>query len=57
MRSMLQRLGIDLEHHVDFCMDGKEAVEKFKHSREQGLNYKLIFTDFSMPVMDGVKAT
>ena len=24
---------------------------------EQGITYKIIFTDFSMPVMDGIEAT
>ena len=57
LKSMLQRLGVDTDHHVDFCINGQEAVETYKNSLQVGLQYKLIFTDFNMPIMDGVMAT
>ena len=54
MSAMLKRNGININEHVDFCMNGKEAVEKLKESFEVGMKYKIIFLDFSMPVMDGI---
>jgi CheY-like chemotaxis protein len=57
MKSMLFRAGIDTEYQVDYCISGKEAMEQMINSTENGLSYKLIFTDFSMPVMDGIQAT
>ena len=49
--------GIDVDNHVDFCINGLEALETFKASTNAGFRYGLIFMDFSMPVMDGVIAT
>ena len=53
MSAMLKRNRINVDSHVDFCMNGKEAVEKLKESFEVGIRYKIIFLDFSMPVMNG----
>lgn len=57
MDSMLGLLGINVKNHVDFCINGQEAVDKLIESYGMGLKYSLIFTDFQMPVMDGIKAT
>ena len=57
MKSMLFSAGIDTDFHVDFCITGKEAVEQLIACSELGISYKVIFTDFSMPVMDGIEAT
>ena len=57
MKAMLDSLQIDCDHHVDFCIDGQEAVEKLKHTYDNGMAYKVIFTDFKMPVMNGIEAT
>ena len=57
MKSMLFSAGIDTDFQVDFCITGKEAVEKLKACIELGITYKAIFTDFSMPIMDGIEAT
>ena len=57
MKAMLQILQIDVEHHVDFCIDGREAINKVKENYENGIKYKIIFTDFKMPIMDGIEAT
>ena len=42
---------------MDYCLSGKEALNQVKQAYEQGLSYKIIFTDFSMPEMDGIQAT
>lgn len=57
MQSMLSKVGIDIYHHVDFCINGREAIKAVKKCNEMGFKYKLIFTDFNMPVMDGIEAT
>ena len=54
---MLFSAGIETDFHVDFCITGKEAVEQMIAVSELGVSYKVIFTDFSMPVMDGIEAT
>jgi len=57
MKAMLKILGIDSEHHVDFCIDGQEALNKLVDTYDAGMSYKIIFTDFKMPIMDGIDAT
>ena len=42
---------------MDFCISGQEAVDQVKRVYSCGLQYKLIITDFNMPVMDGIKST
>ena len=56
-KSLLNGLGIDVLHQVDFCIDGGEAVDTLIESYKNGLSYKLIFTDFKMTKMDGIEAT
>lgn len=57
MKVMLKKAGLDTENQVDFCINGKEALNKLKEAIEIGLSYSLIFTDFNMPVLDGIEAT
>ena len=57
MKTMLQIVGIDIMFTVDFCINGKEALDKIQDSYRNGLRYKMIFTDFSMPVLDGIQST
>ena len=56
MQSILFNIGIDTENRVDFCITGLEALDKFKKAYEQGDNYAIIFTDFNMPVMNGIES-
>jgi len=37
-------------------MNGQEALDTFIESHALGMRYKIIFLDFSMPVMDGLTA-
>ena len=57
MRALLGIMKIDTKYHVDFCINGEEAVNKVKESYSAGMTYKLILTDFKMPIMDGIDAT
>ena len=43
--------------NVDFCIHGKEAFDLLQEQMEKGIEYKIIFTDFSMPIMNGIEAT
>ena len=57
MKAVLYSLGINTDFQVDFAIHGKEALNQVKRTYENGMRYSLIFTDFSMPVMDGIEAT
>ena len=57
MKAMLFKLNIDIDHRVDFCITGSEAVKQVIDSHEVGSYYKIIFTDFNMPQMSGIEAT
>ena len=57
MKAILQNMGINTEYQVDFCIHGEEALNQVKKTYENGMRYKIILMDFSMPVMDGIEAT
>lgn len=57
MKNLLYKQGVDIQKAVDFCISGKEALDKVKTSYQQGFNYQLILTDYSMPEMDGIEST
>ena len=57
MKSILFRVGIDVEHRVDFCITGLEALNQIKESTALGVKYQVVFTDFNMPIMSGIEAT
>ena len=57
MQIILQLAGVDTSMQVDFCISGEEALSCFTKAYANGFKYKLILTDFSMPVMDGIEAT
>ena len=48
MKIVLSKLG----HKVDFIDDAAIAIERFKTS-----TYDIVFTDISMPIMDGFELT
>lgn len=39
MKSILFRVGIDVEHRVDFCITGLEALKQIKESQALGVKY------------------
>ena len=57
MKQILKVSGIDIENVLDLCYDGNDAVETVKLSYGAGITYSFIFTDFSMPVKDGIQAS
>ena len=57
MRAMFENYGFNSEFGIDFCINGKEAVEKVVEAYEHGMSYGIIFTDFSMPILNGIDAT
>lgn len=57
MRGLISRIGVDVDYQVDFVISGEEALETLKLATSMKSNYKIIFTDFNMPVMDGIEAT
>ena len=57
MKIILGKAQIDTVHQVDYCITGLEAITQLIKAYELGLSYRLILTDFSMPVIDGIEAT
>jgi len=57
MRNILESVGVDIQNQVDYCIDGQEAIDQLKDAYYSGMSYKLIFTDFSMPFINGFEAT
>lgn len=57
LKTLLDQVGINIQDRLDICFTGSEAVNLVIQASERGCNYKLIFTDFSMPVMDGIEST
>ena len=57
MKVILEHVGINLEHQLDFCISGKECLDQIKDAYRNKMSYKVIFTDFSMPVMGGIEST
>ena len=57
MKGLLFKHGVDIENGLDLCITGQEALEKVASVYDEGCTYKMIFMDFSMPVMDGIEST
>ena len=57
MQSLFTAAKVDIKNNVDFCINGEEALEQVKTSYALGMTYSIIFTDFSMPIMDGIQST
>jgi len=57
MKAILVKCNIDIQNRCDFCISGRESLEQVKKAFINGINYKIILTDFNMPQMDGMEAT
>ena len=56
MKALIKRTNLELSL-VDFCIDGKDAIELVKKTYAEGKSYKLIILDFSMPLVGGLEAS
>ena len=57
LNSLLYNIGVDTEIRVDLCITGLEAFDRVKEAYQKGIKYGIIFTDFNMPVMNGIELT
>ena len=57
MKAIMNTVGIDVINRVDFANNGEEMSSMIKRAYENDFGYSIIFTDFSMPIMDGIMAT
>ena len=57
MKAIFGTTGIDVNNQIDFANNGEELLNMVKQAYSNDINYQIIFTDFSMPIMDGIKAT
>ena len=57
MKLLLEKAGFDVEHKLDVCISGEEMLSLVTHSFQNDIHFRLIFTDYSMPGMNGVEAT
>ena len=57
MSAMFENCGFKTEYEVDFCINGQESVDKVIEAYENGMSYGMIFTDFSMPILNGIDST
>lgn len=57
LKFILFNVGIDTENQVDFCITGLEALDQLKKAYKHNVAYRLILTDFNMPVMNGIEST
>ena len=53
LKQMLQISGVDVSKVVDSCLSGFKAIQMVEQAYANGCSYRLIFTDFSMPEIDG----
>lgn len=50
MSAMLERLG----YRYDTCQDGRQALDKVLHTKEDGQRYRVLLLDLHMPGLDGL---
>lgn len=56
IRGLLKSFKIDVDRLVDVAMTGLEAVKSVQSALNIGVDYHIVFTDISMPEMDGLEA-
>ena len=57
MQTIMRSIGLDVDHQVDSCIHGMEALDQVKETYRNKMRYQIIFTDFNMPVMNGIDST
>ena len=56
MRAIFENFGFNCDYQIDFCINGQESLDKVIEAYKHGMSYEIIFTDFSMPVLNGIDA-
>ena len=56
IQTQLSKIGVDADC-VDYCYDGKDALEQLKETYQNQSTYKLVILDFNMPQMGGREAS
>jgi len=56
-REIIQHLAESLSFRVEAVATGKEALEKVRLADQVGTPYKLVYTDWKMPGMDGIEVS
>lgn len=57
MKQILYKLGIDVDGRVDFKITSQEALDQLHCAAKENISYQIIFTDFNMPVLNGIEMT
>ena len=58
MKIVLELSGMrNLETQLDCCINGQDQLNQIIESYKLGMSYKFIFTDFNMPIMNGIEST
>ena len=57
MKTIFSSCGFNNQYEIDYCINGHECVDKVIEAYEHGMTYAMIFTDVSMPVLNGIDAT
>lgn len=56
LKTLLDTINIG-KNLLDFCINGKEALDKVVDAYNNNIEYSVIFMDYSMPVMNGIDST
>ena len=56
IRGLLKSFKINVDKLVDVATTGLEAVKSIQSALDLGVDYQIVFTDISMPEMDGLEA-
>ena len=55
MKQILFKLEVNVDDRVDFCITGEEALTQLKFAANNNISYKIVFTDFNMPILNGIE--
>ena len=57
MKVILDLIGVKINQTVDICINGQDQYQKIIEAYENDISYKIIFTDFNMPIMNGIESS
>ena len=56
IQMQMNQLGVNA-HNIEYCFDGKDALQQLKEAYKNNESFKLIILDFNMPLMGGHEAS